>query len=247
MRYLLKFSYDGSNFNGFQVQKGLRTIQGVMEEAASKINNGKKTNVISSGRTDKKVHALEQIAHVDLDVNITPYKLKKAMNSNMPNDVHIIEALEVSSSFHARFQAKEKIYQYHINTKEYNPLRRNYCYQHNYYLDVIAMQEAINYLIGTHDYRAFVTESQDKENCIRTIYEASIKEDPYYDGELIFTFRGNGFLRYQVRNMVGALLKVGTSKIKPIEVKNILEGKIRGKNSATAPAEGLYLAKVIFK
>lgn len=245
MRYFIKFSYDGSRFSGFQCQEGLRTIQGVLESAAKKINNGKKTNVVASGRTDKGVHALCQTAHVDFDVAITPYQVKRAMNSNLPEDVHIIEAVEVDKDFHARFCVCEKTYQYRINMGEYNPLRRNYCYQHNYPLDVEEMKKAIQYFIGTHDFRAFVTENKEKRDCVRTIIEAKIEED--YDHELVFTFRGNGFLRYQVRNMVGILIKVGTGKIKEYEVKEILESKVRGKNGTTARAEGLYLVSVEYK
>ncbi len=245
MRYVIKFSYDGSNFFGFQCQKGLRTVQGVLESAAEKINNGKKTNVVASGRTDKGVHALCQIAHVDFDVAITPYQVKRAMNSNLPEDVHVFEVIEVNHDFHARFCVIEKVYQYRINVGEYNPLRRNYCYQHNYPLNIEAMRDAIKYFVGTHDFRAFVTENKEKRDCVRTITEAKIEE--HQEDEIVLTFRGNGFLRYQVRNMVGILIKVGTGKIKKEVVKEILESKTRGKNGVTARAEGLYLVSVEYE
>ena len=244
MRYLIKFSYDGSNYSGFQAQKGLETIQEKMEDALTKINNGKKTNLVATGRTDKGVHALAQYGHADIDVNITEKKLKRAMNSNLPDDIHVIETKVVSDTFHARYNVKSKTYQYIINTNEYNPLERNYVFQYNYKLNVEKMKEAIKYFLGEHDFRSFVTDNKEKENCVRKITKATIKED---NGKIIITFNGNGFLRYQVRNMVGLLIKIGEEKIEPISVQKIIESKDRTKAAKTAPAEGLYLVNVIYK
>ena len=244
MRYLIKFSYDGSNYCGYQIQPGLDTIQERLEFAATKINNGKKTDVVSTGRTDKKVHALCQYAHLDVDVTITPYKLKRAMNSNLPDDIHVIKAWRVSDDFHARYNVIEKEYHYMLNMGEYNPIERNYVYQYNYKLNVEKMNKAIKYFIGEHDFRAFVTENEDKENCVRTISDACVLVDENNSDKIIFKFIGDGFLRYQVRNMVGLLFKVGQEKIEPLKVKEILDSKSRKKNGVTAPAEGLYLVNV---
>jgi len=227
MRYLLKFSYDGTNYAGFQTQPNLNTIQQELEEALKKINNNKSTPIVATGRTDKGVHANCQYGHVDIDVNITEHKLKRAMNSNLPSDIHIIDVKEVDDNFHARYNVKSKEYRYYINLGEYNPIERNYVFQYNYKLNIEKMQEAIKYLIGEHDYRAFVTDNKEKEN-----------------NKIVFIFNGNGFLRYQVRNMVGILIRVGEEKIEPIKVKEILESKDRTTNGKTAPAEGLYLEKV---
>ena len=225
MRFLIKFSYDGTNYCGYQKQPGLATIEGKMEEALTKINNGKKTSITATGRTDKKVHALAQYAHADIDVNITENKLKRALNSNIPDDIHVIETKIVEDNFHARYNVKEKTYKYIINLGEYNPIERNYVFQYNYKLDIKAIREGIKYFEGKHDFRAFVTDNKEKENCVRT-------------------FKGDGFLRYQVRNMVGILIKIGENKISPSKVKEILESKDRTKAGKTAPAEGLYLVDV---
>ena len=241
MRFLIKFSYDGTNYSGFQAQKGLDTIEKRMNDALTKINNGKKTTITATGRTDKGVHALSQYAHVDIEVNITEKKLKKAMNSNLPDDIHVIETKIVDDFFHARYNVKEKTYKYILNTKEYNPLERNYVFQYNYALDINSMMEAIKYFIGKHDFRAFVTDNKEKENCIRTITKATIKEEK---GKIIFTFTGDGFLRYQVRNMVGILIRVGENKLLPKDVDKILKSKDRTKSGKTAPSEGLYLVDV---
>jgi tRNA pseudouridine38-40 synthase len=241
MRFLIKFTYDGTAYNGFQTQPGLDTIQERMETALQIINNGKKTNLVATGRTDKGVHALCQYAHADIDVDINEYKLKRAMNSNLPNDIHVIETKIIPEDFHARYNVKSKEYKYYINLGEYNPLERNYVFQYNYMLNKDAITEAIQVFLGTHDFRAFVTESKEKENCIRTISYVNVEQK---DNKLIITFRGDGFLRYQVRNMVGLLIRVGENKISTEEVEKILLSKDRTTTGKTAPPEGLYLTAV---
>ena len=241
MRYLLKFSYDGSNFSGFQKQKGHRTVEEELETALTRINNDKKTKVVATGRTDKGVHALCQYGHADIDVEISCYKLKRAMNSYLPNDIHIISTVAVDKDFHARYNVKSKKYKYLINIGEYNPIERNYIYQHNRNLNIKAMKEGINYFLGEHDFRAFVKDNKEKDNCIRIITKVEIEKD---NDMIIISFEGNGFLQYQVRNMVGTLIKVGEEKIEPINVKEILDSKKRPPSTKTAPAEGLYLVDV---
>ena len=240
MRYLIRFSYDGTNFKGYQRQDGFRTIQEELEKAATIVNNNNYVKVVAVSRTDKGVHALDQVAHLDIDVNITPYKLKRALNSNLSDEIHINSVKEVEDDYFIRHHVLKKEYHYYINMGEYNPVNRNYVYQHCYSLNVSKMRKAIQYFEGKHDFRAFVTENIVKENCIRTIYEASISRKKDI---LDIKFVGNGFLRYQVRNMVGVLLKVGTNKIDYKMVKTILDSKVRGKEGSTAKACGLYFVK----
>lgn len=245
MRYLITLSYDGTNYKGYQTQPGLVTIQEQIEKALTKINNGKKTSFTSSGRTDKGVHAKMQCGHADLDINITEYKLKRAMNSNLPEDIHVIKTEQVNDNFHARYNVVEKTYEYYINTGEYNPIERNYVFQYNYNLNVEKMQEAMKYLLGEHDFRSFVTENKEKENCIRIISTATVEK---INKDIIkFTFTGNGFLRYQIRNMVGILIRVGEEKESPEFVETFLEKKDRSKGGKTAPPEGLYLTNIKYK
>ena len=240
MRYLIRFSYDGSDFKGYQKQEGYRTVQEELEKALMKINNGKAVKVVAAGRTDRGVHAMDQVAHLDIDVSITPYKLKRAMNSNLSDEIHINSVKEVADDYFVRYHVLRKEYHYYINMGEYNPLTRKYIYQHCYPLNVEKMVAAIQYFKGEHDFRAFVTENKVKENCVRTIYEVAISKE----GDILdIKFVGNGFLRYQVRNMVGILIKVGTEKIKVDDVKKILDNKVRGNGGVTAKACGLYLVK----
>lgn len=243
-RYLITFSYDGTNFAGYQTQPGLRTVQGELEDALKHINNKKDTSLTASGRTDAKVHAKSQSAHFDLEIEITIPKLKRALNSGISRDIHINSVEKVDSSFHARYMVESKEYQYKMNLGEYNPLERNYVYQYNHELDIKAMKKAIKYFKGTHDFRAFVSENKAKKDCIRTITKIVLKKDKIDRNKITFCFVGTGFLKYQVRNMVGYLIKVGENKELPRSVKKVLESKDRKKAGSTAPAEGLYLVKV---
>lgn len=241
MRYKITFSYDGSNFSGYQVQPNLRTVQGELEKAVSYLNKQSYTQVVASGRTDKGVHALNQVAHFDLNINNTLYKIKRGLNSNLPEDIHIIDVEEVNSDFHARFSVKKKEYIYKLNIGEYDPINRNYIYQYNKELDIDSMNEAIKYFIGTHDFTSFVPKEDLKDDPVRTIYKANIKKNKDI---LEISFQADGFMKYQVRNMVGLLISIGENKKKPSEVKDIINNKNRSQKFKTASPVGLYLKKV---
>ena len=131
MRYFIKFSYDGSCFNGFQRQNKLKTVQGVMEEALTSLNDGKKVNICASGRTDKGVHAKGQTAHFDLDVSVKLYSLKKYLNKCFDGEIYVKDIFLVNDDFHARYDVLSKTYCYYINMGEYDPCMRNYILQYN--------------------------------------------------------------------------------------------------------------------
>jgi len=238
MRYLITFSYDGTLFHGYQKQPNLRTVEGELEDALKFISGGIDITIHSSGRTDRKVHALNQKAHFDLDKDISLYKLKSALNTYTKDDIYIKDIKVVDDSFHARYMVKKKTYIYKLNMNEYDPIKRNYVYQYNKKLDINLMNSEIKNLIGTHDFSAFVNMEDEKDSYIRTIYDAFIEND---NDLVIFTFIGNGFLKYQIRNMVGALIEVST---KNRNIKNILDSKDRTTYGKIAPAEGLYLKDV---
>ncbi len=246
-RYCIEFSYDGSDFCGYQVQPGLRTVQEELEKALKKINNNQSVISHASGRTDKGVHAYKQVAHFDLDVKISEAKLVRALNSNLPSDIHVYLAKEMAEDFHARYMVTSKAYVYKINLGAFNPMERKYVYQCGHPLDIKSMKKAIKYLIGTHDFRSFVSENKEKENCVRTITKAYIKQDPTDPERYDIFFEGTGFLKYQVRNMVGLLIKIGEKKIEPKEMQSVLISCDRNKAGKTAPAEGLYLLDVKYR
>lgn len=244
MRYKITFSYKGTNFHGYQKQPGLRTVQDEVEKALTFINNGTPITITSSGRTDKGVHALGQVAHFDLDLNISLYKLKCAINSNVSDDIHIINVEQVEDDFHARYMVSEKKYIYKLNMGEFDVLQKDFIYQYNNQLDISKMKEGIKYFIGEHNFKNFVSDSVIKDSYVRTIYDAYIEIS---NNIINFVFIGNGFMQYQVRNMVGTLIKVGRNKIESKEIKYILENEEKKNLVYCAPALGLCLEKVKYE
>lgn len=242
-RYLINFSYDGSNYNGYQKQKGLNTIQGKMEEALYQINNHKETKFSSSGRTDAYVHAINQYGHADINVDITEYKLKRALNSLLPDDIYVKNTKKVDDEFHSRYNAKKKEYIYKINIGEYVPTERKYIYQLGKKLNVDKMKQALEYLKGEHDFKYLSSNEIKEKNTIRIIYNAKIKEKDNY---IEISFIGNGFLKYMVRTMVGILIYIGLEKYEVNVIKDILNGKCKFNYKKIAPPEGLYLKNVTY-
>ena len=246
MRYLITFSYDGTNFSGYQKQPRERTVQSELEKVLKQINDNKKVDVHASGRTDARVHALNQRAHFDLEIKITIDKLQKGMNSLLPDDIYVKKVEEVSDEFHARFNALGKEYIYQINMGEYNPLERNYIYQYCKKLDLIAMERGLKYLEGEHNFKSFTKSDDDIDDYVRKISETSIVRDSKDVNKIIITFVGTGFLRYMVRNMVGLLIEIGEGKRKPEDVMDILKLEDRRFAGKTAPSCGLYLRNVFY-
>lgn len=241
MRFLITFSYDGTNFNGFESQIGYRTIEDEINKVLKYINNDSSTHIVASGRTDKGVHANNQVGHVDINVNITEYKLKSAMNSLLPNDIHVKKVKLVDNDFHARYMVKEKVYIYKLNMGEYNPCERNYVYQFNKKLDIDSMNYAIKDFIGVHNFKSFTPNKDKKNNYEREIKDAYIEVN---NDIVIFTFIGKGFIKYQVRNMVGLLIQIGLHKKDKTVVAEILNNQDRSQGFRTAHPEGLYLESV---
>lgn len=239
-RYLIDFSYSGANFSGYQKQPGKRTVQDEIEKVLSRINNNS-VKLTSSGRTDALVNAIHQKAHFDLDKKIGTYKLNGALNSYLPDDIYVNSVTKVDNLFHARYMVKSKTYEYLINTGDYNPLLRTHVYQYCKPLNIRKMKKAVKYFIGKHDFTTFVSAEDKKEDKVREIYDASVDEK---DGIIKITFKGSGFLKYQVRNMVGTLIKIGEEKVLPDIILSLLEKKDRKCAFLCAPAQGLTLTDV---
>lgn len=246
MRYLITFAYDGSKYKGYQKQPKLKTIQGELEKALKMINNNEKVEVNASGRTDAGVHALNQKAHFDLDVNITCDKLNNALNSLLPDDIYVKNVIEVKEDFHARYNVKAKEYIYKINMGEYDPIEKDYVFQYNKKLDLVEMERALKYLEGEHDFKSFTKADEEREDFTRRIVQTNLIRDMKNINKVTISFLGTGFLRYMVRNMVGLLIEIGEGKRKSEDVIEILEAKDRRKAGITAEAEGLYLKDVFY-
>lgn len=246
MRYLITVSYDGTAFSGYQKQPKMRTIQGELEKVLKEISGGKKIEVHASGRTDAGVHALAQKIHFDLDMNITPEKLSKGLNSLLPEDIFVRKVEEVKEDFHARFSAIGKEYIYILNMGEYNPLERNYVYQYNKKLDVVEMERTMKYLEGTHNFKSFTKTDEEKDDYIRTISQTNLIRDTKDINKITLVFVGTGFLRYMVRNIVGTLIMVGEGKLRSEDIIEILSKEDRRAAGKTADSEGLYLKNVFY-
>ena len=246
MRYFMSFSYDGTNFYGYQKQPRARTVQGVMEEALKEINGGKSVSVVASGRTDAGVHALCQKAHFEMDTKITVEKLTKGLNSLLPDDVYIKKIEEVSDEFHARYNAIGKEYIYKLNMGDYNPIERNYVYQYCHRLDLTAMERALKYFEGEHNFKSFTKTNDEIVDYVRKISVTSIERDMKDLNKIVISFVGTGFLRYMVRNMVGLLIEIGEGKRTPEEIIDIFKHEDRTYAGKTAPPCGLYLRNVFY-
>lgn len=241
MRYLMKFSYNGSKYNGYQIQNDTITVQGVLEELLSKLFD-EKIRISASGRTDALVHAYDQCAHFDSSKNFCLEKLKYALNS-MLDYIYIKEIKLVDNNFHARYDVYSKEYVYKINVGEYNPLEKDYVFQLNKELDLDLMKQAIKLFEGEHDFTSFTSLDFEKD-CTRVIYKTYINVK---DNLVEIGFVGNGFLKYMVRNMVGLLIEIGLGKRYVSSVTEIIEYKDRKKAGICANPEGLYLKQVNYK
>ena len=240
MRFLACISYDGSKYYGFQKLKSGKTIQGELEKTLTKIN---KSSVIvkGAGRTDRGVHAENQIIHFQLDINIDEKGLKSAMNSIIDDSIYIKYCQEIDEEFHARFSAIEKTYEYVINLGEYNPLKKDYLYNLNRSLDIKAMKKASKYLLGLNSYKAFVTGTNHSYTSV--LFEVKVYKRKDF---LYIRFVGKTFYNHMVRNLVGALLLVGMGKITPDKIKEMLIKEENIYNYNTVPAAGLYLKNITY-
>jgi len=240
----LTVAYDGTNYHGFQEQRGtgLPTIQEILESTLSKIAKAP-IQVIGAGRTDAGVHAWGQVINFRSHCWPVPTsKIHLAMNALLPDDIKVLQAEEVPLDFHARFSATAKTYRYSIyNHRVMSPLHRLYCYHEPRLLDVRAMQEGAAYLVGTHDFKSFQAQGTPVKDTVRTIYRADIFSEP----PLIHLYlRGNGFLYNMVRIITGTLLDIGMGKIPPSEMAHIIAARDRTRAGTTVPPQGLCLMEV---
>ena len=234
--------YDGTNYHGFQLQASLPTIQGEIEKALWKLT-GERSRVMAASRTDTGVHAKEQVVSFRTKSSLPSPTFIKGLNYYLPGDIAVKAAFRASDSFNVRRSALSREYNYYIlNSPTRSPIRRGFAYLVTGNLDIGAMNQACQAIIGKHDFASFATciESRIKST-IRYIYRAEIEKD----GDLvIFNIVANSFLPHQVRNTVGALIKVGLGKMTVDEFRSIVEAKRPGLAGPTAPACGLCLMRI---
>lgn len=245
-RYKAIIAYDGTHFNGFQKQPNGRTVQEEMEKTLKKMANGKEIPVFGSGRTDAGVHAMGQVIHFDYPEERPLERMRFALDTQSSEDIAVKAVEIVSDDFHARYLVKEKTYQFRVDIgKPRSPFRRHYASYFPYPLDLSKIQRALPDLIGTHDFTSFCASGSSIEDKVRTIYEAKMEVNEAGD-ELLFTFRGNGFLYKMIRILVGTLLKIGNGRLSEDSIPEIIAKKDRNAAGPTAHPEGLYLYEVVY-
>ena len=237
MRYLIKFSYDGTKFHGFQRQNDVKNVQGTLEKVLSDVFESDIV-IKGSGRTDAGVHAEAQCAHFDVDKKITKEDIN-IINRILNEDIVIKNYKLVKNDFHARHDVKYKKYVYKLNIGDFDKLKEGYYYQKKFKLDFSLMKRAMKLFVGTHDFRNFV--SGPRIDYTTTIYKAKLKKK---GSIVLFEFVGVGFYRYMVRHLVGALVDVGRGKAKVSDVERMLDNPLVEKNLSVVPADGLYLVDV---
>jgi len=240
--FKITIEYDGSAYHGWQRQAADRTIQGEIENALMTMT-GDSVTVTGSGRTDAGVHALNQVANFLCATSLTPEIFLKGLNSLLPEDIVITSCKVVPEKFHARYDVKSKVYHYKIlNRLLPAAISRQYAWHIRKKLDLSAMKEAIQCIIGSHDFKAFEGSGSPRASTVRCITSADlVKTDNDY---LVLKIEGDGFLKFMVRNIVGTLVDVGLDKITSDDFKRILISKDRNLAGITAPAHGLFLMNV---
>jgi len=235
-------AYDGTLFNGYQVQPNQRTVQTDIENVLTRMHKGKPIRIHASGRTDTGVHAVGQVIHFDSEYTLEAEKWKKALNAQLPKDIYIKSVELVEPDFHARFDVVQKEYRYVIwNEKDEDVFSRSQHYFFPFELNIEKMQEALQLLMGTHDFSSFCASNTDIKDKVRTIYKGTITKE---NNGIVIALVGNGFLYNMVRIIVGTLIEVGQGKREIISLKNALTACDRGTAGKTAPANGLFLWKV---
>ncbi len=239
IRFAVRIAYDGSKFFGSQSQTGGLTVEDCLNKALNRINIS--SSVVIAGRTDRGVHATGSVFHIDVPKFWTPEKFKYALSRSLPDSLLIIKINIVDKNFHARFSAKKRVYRYIASTEENkNPFQNNYISFIKKDLDLNKINKAIKLFEGKHDFIAFMKVGSEIESSVRTIFKARIYK---HKKLIIFVFEGDGFLRSQIRLMVGFLLKIGYGELNIEDLKNqLLFGKLIFREPALP--NGLYLSKI---
>jgi tRNA pseudouridine38-40 synthase len=242
VRFKLTIEYDGSPFMGWQRVIHGPSVQGALEDAAEKLT-GARTEVVGAGRTDSGVHALSQVAHVDIEKAIAPDRLRDALNAHLrPHPVAVLAAEQAAPDFHARFDAVRRAYRYRlVNRRAPLALERAKAWRVTRALDASAMQAAAQRLVGHHDFTTFRDSHCQARSPLKTLDAANIAR---LGEEIEFWFEARSFLHRQVRSMVGTLVEAGLGKMSADDVAHALAAKDRALCGPVAPADGLYLARV---
>lgn len=241
----LDISYDGTDFQGWQIQSRGRTVQGEIESALKKLHRHD-VPLIGSGRTDAGVHATGQVANFHSNLNSIPAeRFREAINSHLPRDIRIMKSTVVNDNFHARFDARIRVYKYYILSGEAGFAHlRNYCYLTRNHVHPEQLNRLAAPLVGVHDFTTFAASRDANDSKIREIYSAAFYPEGIFT---VFTIAGNAFLWKMVRSLTGTILQLAEAGAGREEMAALLALKDRSAAGPTAPARGLFLHKVLYE
>jgi tRNA pseudouridine38-40 synthase len=240
----LTLSYDGTDFFGWQTQPGLRTVQETVEKAIGELT-GEKVRLNASGRTDRGVHAVGQVANFYTNTRHAPAVLVRAINAHLPPDVVVREAADMPQAFDANRDARRKLYRYVIHDGPVpSPFLRRYCCQSRHRLDVQAMRQAAQPLKGRHDFHSFESNWPNRMSSVRTITHLAVQR---FGDWIWLDVEADGFLYNMVRAIAGTLMNVGRGYWPAEKVREILQAEDRTQAGPTAPAQGLFLMRVAYE
>jgi tRNA pseudouridine38-40 synthase len=245
--FKLTIAYDGTGLVGWQRQPAGTSVQGLLEDALARLTASATVTVTGAGRTDAGVHARGQVAGVTLATALTPADVQRGTNALLPPAVRVLAVEPVDPTFHARFGAVEKRYEYHVVTGPMiSPFDVRYAWHIPYPLDVAAMRAALPSLEGRHDFAAFRSTGSDIQDTVRTLREVRLDDAPAEDGgrRLILALVGDGFLRHMVRAVMGSLVEIGRGRWPAERLAGIVAGADRAQAGPTAPPQGLFLVSV---
>lgn len=240
-RFKLTLQYDGNQFQGWQIQKRGRTVQGELEQVAALLNSGEPVAVIGAGRTDAGVHARAQVAHLDLETRLTPQELVKAFNGNLPEDILVMNCEEVTPDFHARFSARWRQYRYKCRNDE-ELFDRQYVWRTGP-LDIDRLNELAKMVNGTHDFTSLSRYNPDVKGRRCTVHESLWRQS----GSIVnYYITANRFLHHMVRYLVGTMVAVSQKQFSTEAFLRLLEHPQEQVQIFKAPAQGLYLEQVFY-
>lgn len=239
MKYLINMMYDGSELNGYATQPNKNTVQDEIERILSKMLNCD-IKTFGASRTDARVHALNQYATFELEKELDCQGIMRGLNAQIKPAIKIKSIKQVDQSFNPRYDVVDKVYEYHVMT-EYNPFKRRYAFHQKKKIDIKQMEEACQYIVGTHDFTSFCNTNTEVIDKVRTVKDLKIEQSS--DGFKIVV-KGNGFLYNMVRIIAGTLISVGEGRIKADAITGILEAKDRTVAPKTMPPEGLFLVEI---
>lgn len=240
----LTIQYDGTEYYGWQMQARHRSVQQVLQEALSIVCDHRVT-LHGSGRTDTGVHALGQVAHFKTASRIAVPQLQKGLNSLLPDDIVVLDAVEVHNNFHARFDATARTYWYFIlNAPVPSAFYRHYAWHVRKPLDLAAMRAAAGVLVGMHDFSSFQAREREDVCRVREVMRVRLKR--VGPALLLFEIQATSFLRHMVRGIVGTLVETGLGKMNASDMQAVMHARDRSLAGPTAPAHGLFLKEVSY-